>query len=226
MDNIKIGSFLQALRKAKGMTQAEIGEYFNISSKTVSKWECGDSLPEIPMLKALAEFYDVTVDEILNGERREVSNNLVDKNRKDISEYFIKKHYSRLNLWFLIATSLLVLVFIMLYMFSSIGIERNVIYPIKITICLISLFFNFFGLYISGSMPKDFDIKIRKKYLMRKIFYSYEHLLFFIFVIYHPFSPNITFKNIAFKIFVVEIASLFLAILGIIIYLIRSRHYK
>lgn len=43
MNNLKIGSFLQALRKAKGLTQAELADYFEISAKTISKWECGVS---------------------------------------------------------------------------------------------------------------------------------------------------------------------------------------
>ena len=72
MDNIKIGLFIQSLRKEKGITQNELAEHFGISNKTVSKWECGDALPEIPLLKSLAEYYGVTVDEILNGERNNI----------------------------------------------------------------------------------------------------------------------------------------------------------
>ena len=85
MNNLKVGSFLQALRKAKGLTQAELAEYFEISAKTVSKWECGDSIPEIPMLKALADFYDVSVDEILIGKDTPYSMSLMD----DYDEYYL-----------------------------------------------------------------------------------------------------------------------------------------
>lgn len=80
MDYTKIGLFLQSLRKEKGITQNELADYFGISNKTVSKWECGDALPEIPLLKVLAEYYNVTVDEILNGERNP---NLQESNKKD-----------------------------------------------------------------------------------------------------------------------------------------------
>lgn len=80
MDNIKIGLFLQSLRKEKGITQNGLAEYFGISNKTVSKWECGDALPEIPLLKGIAEYYGVTVDEILNGERNNISNEQNDSN--------------------------------------------------------------------------------------------------------------------------------------------------
>ena len=83
MDNLKVGSFLQALRKAKGLTQSDVADYFEISNKTVSKWECGSALPEIPMLKALAEYYDVTVDEILNGAKAVKNEEVSEKKKKD-----------------------------------------------------------------------------------------------------------------------------------------------
>lgn len=43
MNLIKIGAFLQSLGKAKGLRQADVAEYFGVSNKTVSKWECGVS---------------------------------------------------------------------------------------------------------------------------------------------------------------------------------------
>lgn len=69
MENKTIGSFLSALRKANGMTQQEVADILNVSNKTVSKWERDEGCPEIMMLPAIAELYDVTVDEILRGER-------------------------------------------------------------------------------------------------------------------------------------------------------------
>lgn len=75
MDKKSIGSFIAALRKSKGMTQQEVAEHLNVSNKTVSKWERDDGYPEITMIPALAELFDVTADEILRGERiREESN--------------------------------------------------------------------------------------------------------------------------------------------------------
>lgn len=69
MERKTIGSFLAALRKANGMTQQEVADILNVSNKTVSKWERDEGCPEIMMLPAIAELYDVTVDEILRGER-------------------------------------------------------------------------------------------------------------------------------------------------------------
>lgn len=64
-----IGSFIAALRKSHGMTQQEVADSLNVSNKTVSKWERDEGYPEITMIPALAELFNVTSDEILRGER-------------------------------------------------------------------------------------------------------------------------------------------------------------
>ncbi len=69
MEQKTIGKFLSALRKANGYTQQQVADFLRVSNKTVSKWECDDGYPEITMLPAIAELYNVTVDEILKGER-------------------------------------------------------------------------------------------------------------------------------------------------------------
>ena len=73
MNKEKIGSFLKALRKEKNLTQIQLsnalgGDY---SDAFISKWERGESVPNIQDLKRLAEYYNVSVDEILNGARYE-----------------------------------------------------------------------------------------------------------------------------------------------------------
>lgn len=69
IDCEKFGAFLQTLRKEKNMTQQELGEKLFVSNKTVSKWERGASLPNIGLLLPLAALFDVTVTELLEGER-------------------------------------------------------------------------------------------------------------------------------------------------------------
>ena len=70
MDQIKIGSFLKKLRKEKGMTQGQLAEQLNISNRSVSRWETGSTLPDISILIELAEFYEVDIKEIIDGERK------------------------------------------------------------------------------------------------------------------------------------------------------------
>lgn len=64
-----IGDFLAILRKSKGLTQQEVADRLGVSNKTVSSWETGASCPDISMLPAIAELFDVTCDELLRGER-------------------------------------------------------------------------------------------------------------------------------------------------------------
>lgn len=69
MDQKKIGNFLKTLRKEKGITQEMLAEELNVSGRTVSRWETGNNMPDISLLIELAEFYDVSIPEIVNGER-------------------------------------------------------------------------------------------------------------------------------------------------------------
>ena len=69
MDQKKIGNFIAKLRKEKGMTQRELADRLCVSDKTVSKWECGNSLPEITLLGTLCEALDSNVNELLSGEK-------------------------------------------------------------------------------------------------------------------------------------------------------------
>ncbi len=69
MDMIKTGDFLRSLRKAKGLTQEDVATRLMLSPKTISRWESGLGLPDISIITDVATLYDVTVDEILKGQR-------------------------------------------------------------------------------------------------------------------------------------------------------------
>ena len=66
LDKEKFGEFVSKLRKERGMTQKELAEKLFVSDKAVSKWERGQSLPDITMLNPLADALDVTAAELLN----------------------------------------------------------------------------------------------------------------------------------------------------------------
>lgn len=65
----KFADFLYALRKEKGMTQAELADALGVTNKAVSKWETGEAMPETSLLKPIAHIFDVSVDELLEGRR-------------------------------------------------------------------------------------------------------------------------------------------------------------
>lgn len=70
MNQKKIGLFLKTLRKEKNITQEVLAEKLNVSSRTVSRWETGSNMPDISLLVELSEFYQVSIPEIINGERK------------------------------------------------------------------------------------------------------------------------------------------------------------
>ncbi len=69
MEKKSMGQFIAVLRKAKGMTQRELAESLGVSDKAVSRWERDECAPDISALPILAEIFDITVDELLRGER-------------------------------------------------------------------------------------------------------------------------------------------------------------
>ena len=69
MDKKTMGSFIAVLRKSQGMTQQELADRLNVSSKAVSRWERDESAPDISLIPAIAEVFDVTCDELLKGGR-------------------------------------------------------------------------------------------------------------------------------------------------------------
>ncbi len=70
IDQIKIGSFLRELRKEKELTQEQLAEKFGVSSRSVSRWENGNTMPELSILVELADYYEVDIKEIIDGERK------------------------------------------------------------------------------------------------------------------------------------------------------------
>ena len=70
VDPIKVGRHIHALRRARNLTQNQLGELLHISFQAVSKWERGETLPDVNLLPDLAEVLSTTVDNILNGGER------------------------------------------------------------------------------------------------------------------------------------------------------------
>lgn len=75
MDLVKIGRFLQELRKEKGLTQEQLAEKMEVARRTVSRWETGSNMPDLDILIELSDLYAVDFREILSGERKSESMN-------------------------------------------------------------------------------------------------------------------------------------------------------
>jgi transcriptional regulator with XRE-family HTH domain len=70
MNMVKIGVFLQDLRKEKGMTQEQLAEQLGVARRTISRWETGNNMPDLDILVELSDLYSVDLREIFNGERK------------------------------------------------------------------------------------------------------------------------------------------------------------
>ena len=69
MDQIRIGKFIAQSRKLKDLTQRQLADALSISDKTISKWECGKGLPEVSLMLPLCAALEITVNDLLSGER-------------------------------------------------------------------------------------------------------------------------------------------------------------
>lgn len=74
MDQIKTGKFIATLRKEKDLTQEQLGEKLGVTNKTISRWENGNYMPDIEMLSLLSKEFDVSINELISGERLLIDN--------------------------------------------------------------------------------------------------------------------------------------------------------
>ncbi|MBE6607748.1 MAG: helix-turn-helix domain-containing protein [Ruminococcaceae bacterium] len=73
MDTYSIGRTIAALRKKNKMTQSALAEQLGVSDKAVSKWENGQGYPDIALFPAIAEVFGVTIDYLMNGEKKGIA---------------------------------------------------------------------------------------------------------------------------------------------------------
>lgn len=70
MDKAKTGSLIKESRLKKGMTQNQLAEKLSVTNKAVSRWENGNSFPDITLLSEIAEVLDLSIEELVLGERK------------------------------------------------------------------------------------------------------------------------------------------------------------
>ena len=69
MNQIKIGKFILNCRKEKGLTQEQLAEKLSVTSKSISRWENGNTMPDYSLLKDLCNELNINVNELLSGEK-------------------------------------------------------------------------------------------------------------------------------------------------------------
>ena len=148
-------------RKEKGFTQQELAEILNYSDKSISKWERGEGVPDIYILKQIAELYGVTVNDII--EMDSISKESTPRVNK-LKNRILITLMSIMLVWFVatIAHSILKIIFpneirilycylyaipvstIVFYIFNRIWFRKNIINAICVSIIFWSCLFNFY----------------------------------------------------------------------------------
>lgn len=110
MSNLKpiIAQNISLLRTNHGITQLELAEKLNYSDKAVSKWERGESLPDISVLKEIAELFNVTVDFLLTEDHPKSTPEVKNNTTKKRNHGFITG-MSILLVWLVAATVFVIL---------------------------------------------------------------------------------------------------------------------
>ena len=139
LDELKsvVAENLKALRTTAGLTQGELAERLNYSDKAVSKWERGESLPDVQVLKQLADMYGVGVDYLLSSDHKpqihsEDAAKIIRKNRLIITLLAV-------SVVWLVATIAFVLLRLSLETLSNIWLAYIVAIPVS---CIVLLVFN------------------------------------------------------------------------------------
>ena len=143
MNQDKMGKFIAERRKAVNLTQRSLSEKLNVNEKTVSKWERGINAPDISLLTKLAEILEVTVYELLSGEKEADTNKATNiNNDKQITIEGIK-FYNKMSKFRYIKLSIIIIAAIIL-IFASLFTINN---------------FNQFKVYNINSENNDYDVE-------------------------------------------------------------------
>lgn len=105
MNQKKIGQFIKELRKSKDLTQEQLAEVLGVSSRSISRWENGINMPDFDIVIQLANFFQITIEELLDGEKKEADmNNDKEDAMLKVSDYENeqKLRMIRILIWFFI----------------------------------------------------------------------------------------------------------------------------
>lgn len=111
MNQEKIGKFIATLRREHTMTQKELAQRLGVSDKTISKWETGRGLPEISIMKSLCETLDVSINELLSGDRLDAYS-YRENAEENLATLMRRRSYKKVAIHIAISTALLLISFL------------------------------------------------------------------------------------------------------------------
>ena len=164
MDIVKIGQFLQELRKEKELTQEQLAEQFGVARRTVSRWETGSNMPDMDILIELSDFYEVDLREILSGDRKsEHMNEELIETVMQVAEYGSegKKKMARVTLIYFVLGIVSLLINISLQYFTELpktfwtGFLEGATLGLPLATMILGI------LYVTGVMNRVAELKMR-----------------------------------------------------------------
>lgn len=142
MDQVKIGKFISSLRKEKGYTQEQLAEKLNVSNKSISRWENGNTMPDLSLIPKLCEILGISINELLSGERIEsdeyqkrFEENIIinmDLLKKKISNFTKRFMFGAIGIFVVIIIGLIALISYKELTYSKIYLDDN---NVQITAC-------------------------------------------------------------------------------------------
>lgn len=171
MNQEKIGKFISTLRKNKKLTQEQLGERLGVTSKSISRWENGKTMPDLSLLLPLAKELDISVNELLSGEylNPEIYQEQLENNMINSLIYFKKDMKKKIKRTILIIIPIIVITialiilgitFVLEYKQSPIYLEKE---KIKFEICDYNQKYYLLSIKTKDELNAFFDIKTNEK---------------------------------------------------------------
>lgn len=165
MDQEKIGKFIAGARNQAGFTQKELAEQIGVSDKTISKWECGKSMPDISYLEVLCHSLHISMNELISGERLSETD-YSSKAEENIMALMKENEKTRKSslVKMVIGLSLAALAVFLMLFFSSAGRWPMILYCFLDFSTLIFLaLFSVAEVFISGKRTKPEVLRVLQK---------------------------------------------------------------
>ena len=177
MNQEKIGKFIATLRMEHSMTQKKLAQRLGVSDKTISKWETGRGLPEISIMKSLCETLDVSMNELLSGDRLDVSS-YREKAEENLATLMHRRSYKKVAIHIAISTAL----FLVPFLVFPLAAEK-IVPPLSIPIILF-----WSTLLIVGNFIAGITYGIMTKWGKLKLFCISAYNVFLLFILITTFA--------------------------------------
>ncbi len=112
MQEDKFGNLIKEIRRKYHLTQKDLADKYHVTYQAVSKWENGKNLPDVSILKAISHDYNVSLDDLIDGNLKENKNRNRNKNENKIKK---KNKLEKLITFFLIIIFILFLIFMVIF---------------------------------------------------------------------------------------------------------------